>query len=62
MLVYCSYLKIKEMSVFAFSIENFSRGEDEIQYLMNLCHQKIKEIGQIEHVVIRVVGDLNRLD
>ena len=41
---------------------NFSREKEEIQYLMDLCYDKIKEVGQIENVVIRVYGDLDRID
>eukprot|EP01132_Coremiostelium_polycephalum_P010397 gene10397-12768_t len=56
-------LGIKIVSVYAFSIENFKRSKDEVDYLMELANEKFTEMISKSHklqklgVKIRVVGD-----
>ncbi|GMM38283.1 ditrans,polycis-polyprenyl diphosphate synthase [Saccharomycopsis crataegensis] len=61
----CYNLKIKEVSVYAFSIENFNRSEEEVKNLFNLLRDRLTtvtsddnqsalDMGQIK---IRVIGN-----
>ncbi|KAJ8567710.1 hypothetical protein K7X08_019918 [Anisodus acutangulus] len=68
MLKYCYELGVKYMTVYAFSIENFKRSQEEVQYLMDLMLEKIKGLLKQESVVnengvrIHFVGNLKLLD
>lgn len=44
MLNYCYELGVKYITVYAFSIENFKRKPEEVQYLMDLMLEKIDEL------------------
>ena len=46
MLQYAIQLDIRQVSVFAFSIENFKRNNHEVEYLMNLAKEGLMEIAQ----------------
>ncbi|XP_054636951.1 dehydrodolichyl diphosphate synthase complex subunit DHDDS isoform X1 [Dunckerocampus dactyliophorus] len=64
---WCKHLNIQEVTVYAFSIENFKRTKDEVDGLMELARQKferlLEERENLEKhgVCIRVLGDLNLL-
>ncbi|XP_067367541.1 dehydrodolichyl diphosphate synthase complex subunit DHDDS isoform X2 [Channa argus] len=64
---WCKHLNIQEVTVYAFSIENFKRTQDEVDGLMELARQKferlLEERDNLEKhgVCIRVLGDLNML-
>ncbi|XP_068180636.1 dehydrodolichyl diphosphate synthase complex subunit DHDDS [Antennarius striatus] len=64
---WCKHLNIQEVTVYAFSIENFKRTQDEVDGLMELAKQKfvrlLEEQENLEKhgVCIRVLGDLNML-
>ncbi|XP_068615541.1 dehydrodolichyl diphosphate synthase complex subunit DHDDS [Brachionichthys hirsutus] len=64
---WCKHLNIQEVTVYAFSIENFKRPQDEVDGLMQLARQKfirlLEERENLEKhgVCIRVLGDLNML-
>ncbi|GLD53041.1 dehydrodolichyl diphosphate synthase complex subunit DHDDS isoform X1, partial [Lates japonicus] len=64
---WCKHLNIQEVTVYAFSIENFKRTKDEVDGLMELAKQKferlLEERDNLEKhgVCIRVLGDLNML-
>ncbi|KAM8976224.1 dehydrodolichyl diphosphate synthase complex subunit DHDDS [Pelodytes ibericus] len=64
---WCLNLGICEVTVYAFSIENFKRSEEEVAGLMELARQKFtrlleeKEKLQKHGVCIRVIGDLSLL-
>lgn len=66
-LKYCYELGLKYVSVYAFSIENFRRRPEEVQYLMNLMQEKIEGLLNEESIVneygVRVyfVGNLKLL-
>lgn len=66
-LYWCSELGVTEVTVYAFSIENFKRCKDEVDGLLDLALQKLKnmlnEMDKIhEHgVCIRVLGNLSYL-
>ena len=66
-LQWCFELGIYEVTVYAFSIENFKRSKDEVDGLMELTKQKIAKLMEekdkiMEHgVCIRVLGDLTLL-
>ncbi|XP_008321175.1 dehydrodolichyl diphosphate synthase complex subunit Dhdds [Cynoglossus semilaevis] len=64
---WCKHLNIPEVTVYAFSIENFKRTQEEVDGLMDLARQKferlLEERENLEKhgVCIRVLGDLNLL-
>ncbi|XP_021562146.1 dehydrodolichyl diphosphate synthase complex subunit DHDDS isoform X4 [Carlito syrichta] len=64
---WCLNLGILEVTVYAFSIENFKRSKSEVDGLMDLARQKFsrlmeeKEKLQRHGVCIRVLGDLHLL-
>ncbi|KAI3409640.1 Protein kinase domain-containing protein [Psidium guajava] len=51
MLNYCYELGVKYITVYAFSIENFKRKPEEVQYLMDLMVEKIDELLRDESIV-----------
>ncbi|NGX62980.1 MAG: Isoprenyl transferase [Candidatus Anoxychlamydiales bacterium] len=58
-------LKIKTLTVFAFSTENWSRSEKEIKNIMKLFNVYLKKqlkFMQKEKVRLDVIGDLSKLD
>ncbi|XP_062102757.1 dehydrodolichyl diphosphate synthase 6-like [Humulus lupulus] len=67
MLGYCYELGVKYVTVYAFSIENFKRSPEEVQYLMDLMLEKIEGFLEHESIVhqygIRVyfIGNLKLL-
>ncbi|KAF6159804.1 hypothetical protein GIB67_030062 [Kingdonia uniflora] len=67
-LKYCYELGVKYVTVYAFSIDNFRRRADEVQYVMDLMEEKIKELLKEEGIVnsygVRVyfLGNLNLLN
>ncbi|MEE6526802.1 hypothetical protein FKM82_027672 [Ascaphus truei] len=64
---WCLNLGICEVTVYAFSIENFKRSAEEVEGLMELARQKfsrlLEERDKLEKhgVCIRVLGDLTLL-
>ncbi|MBN3297710.1 DHDDS synthase, partial [Amia calva] len=64
---WCLNLEIQEVTVYAFSIENFKRSKEEVDGLMELAKQKfgklLEEQDNLEKhgVCIRVLGDLSLL-
>ena len=45
MLLYAVQLDIRQITVFAFSLENFKRDPSEVTYLMNLAEEGLMEIA-----------------
>ncbi|XP_050392674.1 dehydrodolichyl diphosphate synthase complex subunit DHDDS isoform X2 [Patella vulgata] len=66
-LEWCLDLGISEVTVYAFSIENFKRSKDEVDCLMELARQKFskllheKEMIEKHGICIRVLGQLTLL-
>nr|ATD87116.1 cis-prenyltransferase 3 [Parthenium argentatum]ATD87117.1 cis-prenyltransferase 3 [synthetic construct]BCU09029.1 cis-prenyltransferase [synthetic construct] len=66
-LKYCYEIGVKYVTVYAFSLDNFNRRPDEVQYVMNLMQEKIegflKELTIVNKYGVRVlfIGDLKRL-
>jgi len=64
---WCGELGVHAITVYAFSIENFKRSAEEVDALMSLCSEKLREMCaedsliQRHRVRVRVVGDLPRL-
>jgi ditrans,polycis-polyprenyl diphosphate synthase len=42
----CLKLKIQAVTIYAFSIENFSRSQDEVEALMRLARTRLLELCQ----------------
>lgn len=66
LLDWCLELKIKYVTVYAFSSENFSRDDGEVSFLMEMAENSIREIADDDrihrnHVRIRVLGDRSKL-
>lgn len=63
----CLELNIKEVTVYAFSIENFKRSQDEVDTLMSLAREKFAKLMEEKEklaekgVRIRVIGNLKML-
>ena len=61
-----SEMGIKVLTVYAFSTENFKRGEDEVSAIMRLCAEELEK-GMNDHrvhdneICIRVIGHLESL-
>ncbi|XP_074074116.1 dehydrodolichyl diphosphate synthase complex subunit DHDDS isoform X1 [Macrotis lagotis] len=64
---WCLNLGIREVTVYAFSIENFKRSKNEVDGLMELARQKFSRLMEEQEklekhgVCIRVLGDLHLL-
>ncbi|XP_071571703.1 dehydrodolichyl diphosphate synthase complex subunit DHDDS [Temnothorax nylanderi] len=64
---WCMDLGIREVTVYAFSIENFKRSKEEVDELMDLARQKFKRLLEEKDklmevgVCIRVIGNLSLL-
>lgn len=50
-LEWCLDLGVNEVTVYAFSIENFKRSQDEVDYLMELAKQKIARLMEERFVI-----------
>jgi ditrans,polycis-polyprenyl diphosphate synthase len=66
-LLWCFALGVKEVSVYAFSVDNFSRNKSEVDYLMDLAREKLITLCEdggfvMEHRIrVRVWGDRSLL-
>jgi len=65
-LEWCFELEIKNLTVYAFSTENFERESSEVRELMNLCKKELKRASKDSRihknqVKIRVIGQLGSL-
>lgn len=64
---WCHDLGINELSVYAFSLENLKRSQDEIDTLMNIARLKLNEIEKSlekiheQQICIRIIGNLDLL-
>ncbi|XP_044759234.1 dehydrodolichyl diphosphate synthase complex subunit DHDDS-like [Coccinella septempunctata] len=66
-LEWCKEMGIKEVTVYAFSMENFKRTPEEVADLMDLATEKFKDLLKeenklmMEGICVRVIGDLSML-
>ena len=64
---WCYDLGVNEVSVYAFSLENLKRSQDEVETLMNIARHKLKEIEKnleqihAQKICIRIIGKLDLL-
>ena len=61
-LEWCMKLKIRNLTVYAFSTENFSRSDDEVSFLMELIETALREMADDPKVAenrvrIQVIGE-----
>lgn len=67
-LSYCYELGVKYVTIYAFSIDNFKRRPDEVQYLMDLMLNKVEGLLKYQNALdqygvrVHFVGNLNLLD
>jgi undecaprenyl diphosphate synthase len=50
---WCLELGVPAISVYAFSIDNFKRSQDEVSSLMQLAEEKYKELAQVIKIFYR---------
>ncbi len=65
-LEWCFELKIKILTLYAFSTENFERGSNEVKTLMNLCKEELDKAAKDSRihknqVHVNVIGHLESL-
>jgi len=66
-LQWCRQLGVKEVTVYAFSIENFRRSEDEVNALLQLAKEKFEAlVGEADKLAkhgvrVRILGDTSLL-
>jgi len=66
-LQWCRELGVKEVTVYAFSIENFKRDEKEVEALLNLAKEKFKILVSEEEklkkhgVRVKIIGNISYL-
>lgn len=53
---WCKHLNIREVTVYAFSIENFKRSKDEVDGLMELARQKFEKLLEERWVLTFVIS------
>ncbi len=63
---WCAELEIKELTLYAFSTENFDRPDEELEPLFDLIEDKLYEFADSdrvhdERVQIRAIGEISRL-
>jgi len=63
---WCQSAGIRVLTVYAFSTENFSRDEDEVELLMEMFEEKFRALGDAERIHknkirIKVLGDREML-
>jgi len=66
MLDWCMELGVRVLTVYAFSTENFSRKEDEVEFLMDLLEKTLLTFAEDERihrnkVNLKVIGDLEKI-
>ena len=66
LLHWCNDLGIEEVTLYAFSTENFHRPEDEKEKIFDLLEEKLREFADDERIheeetCIRVIGDRTKL-
>lgn len=66
-LQWCQDIGIREVTVYAFSIENFKRSKEEVDTLMNLARDKFKKLLEERDklhergICIRIIGNMSLL-
>lgn len=66
-LQWCSDIGIQEVTVYAFSIENFKRSKEEVETLMSLAREKFKKLLEErdklneQGICIRIIGNTTML-
>jgi tritrans,polycis-undecaprenyl-diphosphate synthase [geranylgeranyl-diphosphate specific] len=63
---WCVELGVKVLTVYAFSTENFSRKEDEVDFLMDLLEKSLISFANDErihrnHVKLKAIGDMSMI-
>jgi undecaprenyl diphosphate synthase len=63
---WCRDLNVKIVTLYGFSVENYNRSDDEVDYLMNLILQKLKDyqtdpVIMEQRVKVKVLGRLEDL-
>jgi ditrans,polycis-polyprenyl diphosphate synthase len=54
-LQWCLRLGVKVVTVYAFSIDNFNRTQDEVDALMNLAEEKFDQIIREEYASLSII-------
>lgn len=61
---YCNKIGLKYLTVYAFSTENWKRPKEEVENIMNLLRDYLKDAENFkdENIKVRFIGDLEPLD
>jgi undecaprenyl diphosphate synthase len=62
---HCDEIRVKFLTVYAFSTENWKRSKEEVTDLMNLIREyldKIESDNSGKNIKVNIIGDRNRLD
>ena len=61
---YCNKIGLKYLTVYAFSTENWKRPKEEVENIMNLLRDYLKDAENFkeENIRVRFIGDLEPLD
>ncbi len=60
---YCGSIGVKYLTAYAFSTENWKRPKEEVDAIMDLLLQYLRDVDQLagKNVVVRVIGDRSAL-
>lgn len=60
---YCNKIGIKYLTVYAFSTENWKRPKQEVENIMNILRDYLKDTSNFkdENIVLKFIGDINVL-
>lgn len=67
-LEWCLHLQVKVVSVFAFSIENFQRSKEEVDFIMEIGKNNLKKLSEHQNffdknqIQIKICGDISLCD
>lgn len=62
---FCTKIDVDVLTVYAFSTENWKRSKEEVEGIMNLLREYLKEIGKDikeKDVKFKIIGDITQLD
>ena len=66
-IIWCRLLKVKILTCYAFSVENFKRSDEEVEILMNMLKDKLTDIDNKKeelvknNIQVNIVGELTKL-
>ena len=61
---YCNKIGLHDLTVYAFSTENWKRPKDEVDNIMNILRDYLKDAKNFkdENILVKFIGDISALD